>query len=135
LGTHQACVEGDVVKLKWIGDLEAADIRELIPLMDATIAEHSRVFVIVDSRRAGRAGPDIRAAAAHWPNYGRVAGLAYIGASLTVRVLTSLTLGARKLLGGKLPGPTRFVDTEEQAYACIEGMRRGITSQGPLERT
>jgi hypothetical protein len=131
LGAHQVCVEGDLVKIKWTSRLTGAEVRDLISILDRLIAEHSRIFVIADARHASRVDSEARAAAVHWPNYARIAGIAYIGASMTVRVIVTITLGARRLLGGALPGPTHFVDTEEQAYACIEARRRELMSRGP----
>ena len=124
IGSHQVRVEGDLFHLKWIGTVTAADVQGLILVMDRTLVEHARIFVIVDARHANGADAGARKATAKWSNYHLVAAVAYIGASLTVRVIVSITVSARRILGHAPPGPIHFVDTEDAARACIEAERR-----------
>ena len=125
MGKHEIRIEGDVLFLKWVGELSQSDVREIFDTMARMLAEHKWVFMVIDARNATGWGRDARRTAIDWPHQHRVGAVVHIGASLTIRALTGLIAPALKMLRRASPVPM-YVNDEEQALACVQARRREL---------
>lgn len=125
LGTHLARVEGDILFLRFVGDLSLAHTRAITVLQEQIIARHGHVFAITDLREGGAFSPEGRRFLGEWNKKFSVAGVAQYGGSLVARVAATLMLGAIRALGGHVP-EMKYVNGEEEGRAWIAEKRRSL---------
>jgi hypothetical protein len=128
LGSQTARIEGDLVVLKWVGEIFPDDVTDLHALMDSMLADHDIVFLVVDATEARSVGAEARRRAASWSNAYRLGGIAVFGAGLTVRTLVTLVQALQKILFPKNMFVMEFVQTEQTARAWLDSRRRRIHS-------
>src|SRR5262245_31337838 len=129
LGKHHVQIEGDLIRIQWLGELSAEGAREICALFDALLAEHERIFILSDTRHAGGFGVEARKAMFAWPNFHRIGAATAFNASLATRALAQMLRGMFALVGRPLSVKFEFLKTEEEARAYIEARRREIMSQ------
>jgi hypothetical protein len=119
-------IEGDILFLKWTGELSPSDVRATLQVMEGILAEHKWVFMVIDAQDATSWGREARKIVIEWPYQGRIGAVAHFGASLTIRALAGIVIGALKVLRLKSPPPSYFGADEKEALACVEKRRREL---------
>jgi hypothetical protein len=114
IGKHIARVDGNILYLQMIGDISLEEIQKYIGLADQLTAEHGSFYIVDDMARFGSAAPEVRKKVASWIAQGACLGAAIYGASLSSRTMTTLILGAMKMMGRHV-FPVTFVKTEQEA--------------------
>jgi hypothetical protein len=128
IGTHRVRVDGDVVLTRYIGVPEHDHVIEIHRRLERTLAEHGRLFVINDMRLSGMPSVETRRFIAEWAQHRPIAGLVNFGASLPVRMVQGLLFRAAALLGRPWPIAPINCNTEAEALAAIEGLRRKLAA-------
>jgi hypothetical protein len=123
-------MQGDLLVLKWVGELRPEDIKELHVRLESALAEHPHVVMLVDATVARGMGPAARKTAASWTYADRLGGVAIVGASRTTRALVALTMAVIRLLYPAKAFPTEFVETEQAGLAWLDQRRRELQSDG-----
>lgn len=114
IGEHTARIDGNILYLQLIGDISVEEIQKYIGLADQLTAEHGSFYIIDDMARFGSAAPEVRKKVASWMAKSACRGAAIYGASLTARTMTTLIIGAMKMMGSHI-FPVTFVKTEQEA--------------------
>lgn len=114
IGNHTARIEGNILYLQLVGDISLEEIQKYISLADGLTAEHGSFYIIDDMARFGSAGPPVRKKVASWIAQGACRGAAIYGASLSSRTMTTLIIGAIRMMGSHV-FPVSFVKTEQEA--------------------
>lgn len=122
IGEHTARIDGDILYLQLIGDISAAEIQKYVGLADQLTAEHGAFYIIDDMARFGSAAPEVRKKVASWMSKSACRGAAIYGASLTARTMTTLIIGAMKMMGSHF-FPVSFVKTEQEARDWVAAQR------------
>jgi hypothetical protein len=119
---HKVRVEGDLVYSVWNGPSTLEEVQAYHAIMERVIAEHGRVFCLIDMRKAHRPPPEARKWITEWSQRFRVTAVACFGTSFTVRTFANLLVRAIRLVKGP-EGVIAFFDTEAQARAFLRGER------------
>jgi hypothetical protein len=125
-GAHLTWIqEPDIFFMRLEGTLSGADLEAILKWQNEWAQHKPHYFVVSDlshlgtvTREARRVMTD-RQDAAH----GNVTNITY-GATFAVRVMADMATRARKALGMQALGGGIFVDTEAQARAEIEKLRK-----------
>jgi hypothetical protein len=85
-----------------------------------------RVFLIVNSSKLGRIDAEARRLSANGSKGLALRGVAVVGGSRTIRVLSELFVRAIEILNHNPDNPTRFFEDEADARAWIDTRRREL---------
>jgi hypothetical protein len=124
IGSHRSQIDGDVVTLRWFGDLLPQDVTDMHAQMATVLETHPLVFVVIDARAVHSIGRDTRRVGSDWPHIHRIGAVAVVGASLTVRAALTIVRSVAKVMSRKGVAPMNFAETEEEARAWIDAQPR-----------
>lgn len=130
LGAHSIRRDGDVLVLKWVGDLLAEHIGVIHARLESMLTEHNFVFVLVDAKDGGSISPEARKRAATWAHVDHFGGTAIFHASLPIRAVSAIATSLQRLLVPQKVAAIKITDTEDAARAWINARRRELQSQG-----
>ena len=128
VGLHYLRIEGDTLFLRWVGDVDAAQMAELYAFAEPMFTEHPVCFMLVDATAGRRVTPEARKLALKWPHRLQTGGAAFFGASLTARTAATIMAAAMNLIFQS--GSTiEFTSTEEAARAWIDARRHKMRAR------
>ena len=120
----------DLIIWHFIGQVSADDVRRIYAIQQRFCEGKSHAFVLVHVGRAGHITPEARRIAAEGPKRGAatmpIRGNAVVGASYQIRILGAMVSRAAALLTPANAVPLRFVDTESEARAWFDELRRKL---------
>lgn len=123
-GTHRAWVEGDVARVVEQGLVSLSEIQTLVALIKRWQKEYGIQYALLDVRRMLPFEPEVKKWLMHEFKTIRLRAVVGIGASATVRVMTTLGEQAMDLLGYKDRTSIVSLRTEAEALAWIEADRK-----------
>lgn len=123
-GTHRAWVEGDVMRVVEQGLVSLSEIQTLMALIKRWQKEYGIQYALLDVRRMLPFEPEVKKWLMHEFKTIRLRAVVGIGASATVRIMTSLGEQAMDLLGYKDRTMIVSLRTEAEALAWIEADRK-----------
>ncbi|WP_170319755.1 STAS/SEC14 domain-containing protein [Polyangium spumosum] len=122
--------EPDLIVWRLVGHVSADDIRHLYDAQVRFCEGRSHAFVLIDVHRLGHFAPEARRIAAQGPHDGKIVlpvrANAVVGASFHLRVLGIMVSRASALLNPAHAVPIQFFDTESEARAWIDDLRRDL---------
>jgi hypothetical protein len=122
IGKHRLKVAEDVLFMKFIGNLDSNEAKELMRFLDDTYGSNP-FFVILDYSEMGGVDSESRKRLIDWiPGHNPV-GAAIFGANVTTRAIAILVQSAVRLLGKKVV-PITFVHNLEHAHMWLDEQRR-----------
>ena len=124
-GSHRVALDGDTLFLEAAGDLLEIDIEKYIEFAEQIRAQHGHLYILDDFSRFGTIGSAARKHLASWLGNSSCRGAAIYGASLSSRTLTTLIMGAMRLLGAQ-PFPVIFVKNEAEGRQWIATQRQEL---------
>lgn len=133
IGNHRIRVEGDLVFSVWDGPSTLEEIQAYHAINERVIAEHGRLFSLIDMRKAHRPPPEARKWITEWSSRFHINAVACFGTSFTVRTFANLLVRAIRLIKGP-EGVIAFFDTEAQARAFLDAERARQPSQNQPQR-
>lgn len=123
IGMHHVEIDGDILFMKYKGDLSLPEMEELIALLEQTFAGRT-YYAILDYSEMASVDAAARKRISAWTSErSSFSGAAIYGASMTMRAITALVQSAIRLLSKKYI-PVVFVKNEEQARACVAEIRQ-----------
>ena len=108
------------------GDLDGPTTADLSEAGRRFTKGRPYVFLLVDVSKLGKVSAEARRGSATGGKDINLRGVAVVGASATLRVISSLVTRAVDLLNGNTDNPTRFFQTEAEARAWITGRRQQV---------
>ena len=94
-----------------------------------------QVFTLVQMAQLGKVSMEARRQSAQGGKDVNMRGIAIVGASAPLRLISSLVSRAFDLLNGNTDNPTRFFETESEARAWIAARRTTLqTAGGPARK-
>lgn len=93
-----------------------------------------QVFTLVQMAHLGKVSMEARKQSAQGGKDVNMRGIAIVGASAPLRLISSLVSRAFDLLNGNTDNPTRFFETESEARAWIAARRTALQPPGGLTR-
>jgi hypothetical protein len=131
IGRHSAAADGDLVTLRMRGRLSVEELRRSLRVVEQSLEEQGRVFVLVDHSEIGETGPEIRRELAEWARARRLSGIAVCGASLGLRAVSGLLVRGIALLYDRpdLIERVAFVRTEAEARAFLAERRARLDAR------
>ncbi len=122
----------DIVVWHLVGNVSAADVARIYEVQVECCRRKSPIFVVTDLRRMNNMSLDARRAATQRQFVDgqpmRVRGIAVIGGSFALRVLSNMVNRAVALLYRNPENPLRFFETDEEARAWFDSLRAEPTS-------
>src|SRR5688572_11214085 len=97
-GQHRVTVDGDLVKLQFVGHAGLAETVAFHDLLAQMLAERGRCYVLADLRELTGMDPKTRKFIGEWTRAHRITAGAAFGASFPVRALVTLLLNAIRLM-------------------------------------
>lgn len=122
LGRHTLADEGDTVIIRCDGAMSHDEAVAIHTLLAEVLAREGRCFALADLSRMTSIAPTARRYSMEWSKAHRVDAVAMIGASFPLRVLTTVTLEAVRLLRRRAID-LKFVDDESAGRAWIATQR------------
>ena len=111
----------DLYHITLVGDLSMAELTALGDIV-APVERSQQIFVLADMRRFGTLSPGVRKVEMyHYPGPHAVA---FVGASFTARVVTTLLSKAFRVLHPETKRRSAFFDTEAEGRAFLDTIRR-----------
>lgn len=123
LGRHRIADEGDTVVVRCDGAMSYEEAVEIHTLLAEVLAREGRCFALADLSRMTSIAPAGRRYSMEWSKAHRVDAVAMIGASFPLRVLTTVTLEAVRLLRRRTID-LKFVDDEAAGRAWLAARPR-----------
>lgn len=128
INRHEVRLEGDILRVRFVGPYLPDEASRILTLADEIFRRHGRVFLLADVAASGPPGPETRRVIGTWNFLGRYAAVAF-GASLAVRTVFHLVVGAQRALGHTSPMLTHISTAEPEARAWIDAQRRQQVSR------
>src|SRR5688572_3990267 len=97
LDMHRVRVEGDILHIQIVGDLNKEQMGRLLEIINGVILQHGRYGTIIDTRKMGRLLPDARGLVSDFKGASTCYGNAIFGESFPTRVAMTLALRAIQL--------------------------------------
>ena len=123
IGPHQVHVQDDLLFIRFIGPYLPEEARQVLALADQMYRTYGGCYMLADVRQGGPPGPETRRVIGTWPYLGTYVA-ALFGVNSAIRVLTTLLVGAQRLLGTRQPIRTELFDHEDEARAWLLEQRR-----------
>jgi|JI9StandDraft_2_1071091.scaffolds.fasta_scaffold225696_2 hypothetical protein len=121
-GPHRVTVEGERVRLKFVGKATYAETVAFHELL-AGVLERGRCFVLVDLTELAGVDPKARRYIGEWNRSHRITAGAAFGASLTGRAFVTLLLNAIRLMNSSAPEIYMARDeSEARQWLAARGM-------------
>jgi hypothetical protein len=118
--------EPDLVRLRLHGELSLAEIRQMILLVREFKARQGAIYLLGDMRQGTGFSAEARRAIHEDHSLVPYEGMAFFGASFSLKVVSNLMIQASRLLTGSTrPAGAVFRDTEDEARAWIAARRAG----------
>lgn len=113
-GRHSLRVDGDVLVVRFVGDLSADDGRQMLAICEQVIAQHGQAYMLALVDEAGSIDPQFRRQLMTWMKTNPLLAIANVRASWVARTVGILLTNAIRLTG--LAGyASAFFDSEEGA--------------------
>jgi hypothetical protein len=124
IGRHRFSRTGDLMRMTLDGPLTLADAEGMRAMMEATLSDGARCYLVADMSSCTGIESDARKYIVQWSRDGvqTMSGVAAYGLTFGMRTVVSLTMAAIKFLG-KLRSPIVFAKTEAEALRWIETQR------------
>lgn len=120
----------DIGYIAYCGNLDGPTMGELSEQSRRFTLGQPCVFLLVDMTKAGKVTASARQQSAKGSKDLNLRGIAVIGASTPLRLISGLVSRAVDLLNRNTDNPTRFFETEEEARSWI-ATRRVLVRQMP----
>jgi hypothetical protein len=129
-GPHSLQMEGDLVTLRFHGDVSLDDMKFIIAGLDGVIATRGQFGALADLRELRSMSPEARRYAGSWKQVTASYGTAAFGASLPMRTLLSLlSRGMEIFMRSSHRGPLEFFKTEEEAMTWLLAQRERMINK------
>ena len=124
----------DIGYICYRGDLDGPAMVALREQSRQFTVGQPRVFMLVQMAYLGKVSMEARKQSAQGGKDVNMRGIAVVGASAPLRLISSLVSRAFDLLNGNTDNPTRFFETESEARAWIAARRTAFSPAGSLAR-
>jgi len=117
--------EADVIGMRFAGPLTLPEVEVLRDLMHLVRREHGRCYMLADAHGLTGIAIEARKALSEWGRTDpedRMAGVGVHGISFAMRALSTLTLGAMKIMSSR-PLQIHFAADEAEARAWLVARR------------
>jgi hypothetical protein len=113
-----------------VGDVSASEISRMVAEINRSPLEGECIYTINDMTRMGALDGLARRTSVTAPIKWRIRGMAFLGAGFGTRVvLTFLNRAFEMITKGTRSTSIAFFDTEEQARAWIDALRRQTSAE------
>lgn len=119
----------DTGYVTYSGDLDGPTVTAFTGEVSKFTSRQPRVFTIVDVSKVGRVNADARKASARGGKDVPMRGIAIVGASAHLRIISSLVSRAMDALFRDIETPTRFFQTEAEARAWIAERKHALDAK------
>lgn len=133
IGPHAYTIEGDVLHLRFAGDMTREHMVEMLRIVEVIQAREGQVFTLTDARGLGHMAPEARRYAFEWVREHRLDGSALYGSGLVPRMMVTLMMRAVNLVRAQ-PLALVFVATEQEARAWIRARSQPSSSRPGISR-
>lgn len=123
VGPHEVRLEGDLLCVRFVGPYLPDEARQILTLGDQLYRQHGGCYMLADARLGHAPGPETRRVIAMWPYLGTYVAAVH-GAGTGLRALTTLMVGAQRLLRVRQPIRTELFEGEAEARAWLLEQRR-----------
>jgi hypothetical protein len=127
IGKHYVQIDGDILFMKYVGDLSLPEMEELIALLEATFGREP-YYAILDYSEMASVDAAARKRISAWTTDRGFRGAAIYGASMTMRAVTALVQSAIRLLSKKYI-PVVFVKDDAAARVAVAEMKQRSQAQ------
>lgn len=127
IGRHYVKIDGDILFMKYVGDLTLPEMEELIALLEETFGMEP-YYAVLDYSEMASVDAAARKRISAWTTDRGFRGAAIFGASMTMRAVTALVQSAIRLLSKKYI-PVTFVKDEAQARVAVTEMKQRHLAQ------
>ena len=127
IGKHYVQIDGDILFMKYVGDLNLPEMEELIAILEETFGTDP-YYAVLDYSEMASVDAAARKRISAWTTDRGFRGAAIYGASMTMRAVTALVQSAIRLLSKKYI-PVTFVKDEAQARVAVAEMKQRHLAQ------
>ncbi|MFO0577546.1 MAG: STAS/SEC14 domain-containing protein [Polyangia bacterium] len=120
---HSIFRDGDTVICRYEGATSIDELAAVHAILEEAMAEHPKVFQIIDMRSYPLPPPEVRRWIAEWAKTHTLGGVAFFGAHPLVRVATLMIQRTAQLFTQRPTTPLRFFATVEEARRWIDTLR------------
>jgi hypothetical protein len=129
VGRHPAAVvDGDILHVRWSGELSASDLRALMQWGIETTQARGAAFYLGDMEGVTGIPPEARKALMEYRDVPTFAGSSMYGGPFRIRMLTELVINAFRILSPSAP-PAQIFAKEPDARAWLLAHREGLRAR------